>query len=201
MNLFHNLTGQALPEDFEWLNPPKQWEFTDGRLEMWAPNNTDFFLDPRGNPPSMSAPFLYTNLTGNFQVETKVEVDMQATFDSGCLMLMVDSRRWAKLCYEYTNSQPSIVSVVTSGFSDDCNGTIGLSQSPHLRISRVGNSFAFHYSLDGNWWELVRYFYLDAPEQLQVGVVAQSPSGKGCQVSFSHLEYSPEGIIDIRSGK
>ena len=121
-------------------------------------------------------------------------------FDAALMMIMVDEKHWAKLCYEYSSKKPMIVSVVTAAFQ--MTATLAVPKTGiHLRITRFGHCFAFHYSHDAQWWEMVRYFRLEAAGPIKVGLVAQSPTGSGCQVTFSHLSFSPIPVTDIRSGK
>ena len=67
-------------------------------------------------------------------------------------------------------------------------------------ITRRDAIFAFHYSLDGRRWQLVRYFTLGDAPQLQAGFSAQSPTGAGCKVAFSQIHYAPTAVADLRSG-
>ena len=84
-----------------------------------------------------------------------------------------------------------IVTVVTRGFSDDCNSVLIDGNTVYLRVARIGTAFALHYALDGRYWHFVRYFTLGALENLQVGFLAQSPTGEGCRVRFSEIAYRP----------
>lgn len=69
---------------------------------------------------------------------------MKDVYDSVCLMLMDSHKKWAKLCYENWMDRPSIVSVVTNEFSDDCpSENIGIVK-PYLKILRSRNNFGFH---------------------------------------------------------
>lgn len=114
-------------------------------------------------------------------------------------MIMADDAHWAKVCFEYFENTPSILSVVTRNTSDDCiSGTMDVS-NPYLRVARAGNCFAFHYSSDGQHWKLARYFGLEVPKELKVGVVAQSPVGEGCDVIFEALTVENHVSGDIRT--
>ncbi|MCZ8511753.1 DUF1349 domain-containing protein [Paenibacillus filicis] len=203
MNLFEQCRqGQQLAPGFKWMNQPESWGFDgDGRLTIIAPPLADYFRDPKGGSPRNSAPYLYTELNGDFTVSARVEVDMVEDFDSACIMIMVDEENWAKLCFEYPNKIPTMVSVVTKGTSDDCNSEKVSEKKPYLRVTRFGNCFAFFYSVNGTSWTLVRYFRMEAPTEIKVGVVAQSPAGNGCRTLFDYFEYSQEPVINLRSGE
>ena len=105
-------------------------------------------------------------------------------------MLHDGERTWAKLCLELSpQGRPMIVSVVTRGVSDDCNSQTLERSEAWLRVARLNGAFAFHASLDGERWELVRSFALPASD-LDVGFAAQSPTGGGCSASFCDLAYA-----------
>ncbi|MGE6575446.1 DUF1349 domain-containing protein [Paenibacillus xylanexedens] len=187
-NLFEQCSGQLLSANLGWLNEPADWSIEDGKVTITVSPISDFFIDPGGDPVKASASFLHTIIKGDFSIVTQVQVDMKEQYDSGCLMVMVDDTNWAKVCFEYFEEQPSILSVVTRGNSDDCVSAPVDVNKPYLRVARAGNSFAFHYSQDGEKWKLVRYFGLDCPEEIKVGIVAQSPIGQGTTVTFTDVQ-------------
>jgi regulation of enolase protein 1 (concanavalin A-like superfamily) len=201
VNVFSGLKGKTLPEGFQWLNEPQEWAFKDGELVVQAEAQTDWFKDPAGTVVKDSGHFLYKEQEGDFTFMTRVSVDMIDDYDAAVMMVMVDDDRWAKLCYEFTYRKPMIVSVVTKGLSDDCNSLVVPESGIYLRVTRFDDCFAFHYSHDAKWWEMVRYFTLDTSGPVKVGVVAQSPTGDGCEVIFRDLHFSPTPIREIRSGK
>lgn len=200
-DVFSGLRGKTMPADFHWLNEPQEWAFTDEGFVVQAEAQTDYFKDPAGTAVKDSGHFLYTVQEGDFTFMTKVEVDMIDDYDAAVLMIMIDDDNWAKLCYEFAYKKPMIVSVVTKGLSDDCNSLAVPESGVYLRVTRFDNCIAMHYSYDAKWWEMVRYFTMDHDGPVKVGVVAQSPTGNGCQVTFKGLHFSKTPIRDIRSGK
>ena len=94
-----------------------------------------------------------------------------------------------------------IVRVVTQGVSAECNSLAVTETGIYQRIPNYGDCFALHYSHDAKWREMVRYFRLERSGPVKEGVVAQSPTGDSCQVILKHLNYSPEPVTEIRSGK
>lgn len=124
-----------------------------------------------------------------------------ATFDAGMLQVDMNDDMWAKLCFEYSPQQrPTVVSVVTRGVADDWNSAQLEEDSVFLRITRRDAILAFHYSLDGRLWQLVRYFTLGNAPHLHLGLSAQSPDGGGCTAVFSQIRYALTAVIDLRSG-
>ncbi|MBF0689261.1 MAG: DUF1349 domain-containing protein [Cellulomonas sp.] len=179
-----------------------------GTVRVTAPPRTDVFLDPRDGISSdsegvLNAPTLLgTPPAGDFQLTARVTVDFAATFDAGVLLLHVDDRHWGKLCFEYSpDGVPLIVSVVTRGVSDDANGFAVDGNQVWLRVSRIGAAYAYHASLDGTRWSLVRHFALDDPQgAVTVGFEGQSPTGEGCAVTFDRISFTPTRLGDLRDG-
>jgi regulation of enolase protein 1 (concanavalin A-like superfamily) len=93
-----------------------------------------------------------------------------------------------------------VVSVVTKGLSDDCNA-FQLTNPAYFRVSRLENAYAFHVSLDGIRWELIRYFRLEDNKNAQLGFLSQSPTGNGCTASFREIRFEERLLGDIRSGE
>ena len=118
------------------------------------------------------------------------------------LLIHGGDRSWAKLCFEYSpQGQPMVVSVVTRGVSDDANSMPIDATTVWLRVARIGPAYAFHASTDGTTWQFVRHFALDTGGALQVGFVAQSPTGDGCTVTFEDIRFEPRRLADLRSGE
>ena len=199
-----DLTYSRIPGDLQWSNPPVDWQRRgeDG-LVITTGAETDWFVDPGGAVVKKDAPAaLFAPPDGDFWLRARVTVDFQATYDAGVLCIDAGDACWAKLCFEFSpQRQPMVVSVVTRGVSDDCNSTVIAGNSVYLRIHRRGSAWAFHYSLDGETWSLVRYFALDADAPVRAGFLAQSPTGKGCQVLFTELACQAATIVDLRSGE
>lgn len=199
MNLFSRCKEKTLPSQWKWLNEPEDWHFNENHhLFLQVPAKVDFFNDPAKKKRISSAPFLYMDITGDFVVMTRVSLDMKRKYDAGCIMILLHLDCWAKLCYEYIHRKPTIVSVVTNIDSDDCISEAIREKSPYLRVAKRGDCFAFHYSLDGEEWRMVRYFSLKRSEHLRVGLMAQSPVGDGCDVVFSFFHKSQSISDDVR---
>ena len=134
-------------------------------------------------------------------LRARVSAEHAATFDAGVLVARAGERAWAKLCLELApDGRMMVVSVVTRGESDDCNSVVIEGDTAWLRISRLGRAFAFHWSPDGSRWHMVRYFGLGPSADVEVGFMAQSPTGEGCTATFEHIQYTRERLADVRSG-
>lgn len=173
----------------------------DGPLTLSAGARTDWFVDPGTGEAKLDAEARLEPVEGDFLLSARVEVDFAATFDAGVLVVWRDERTWAKLCFEYSaDGEPMVVSVVTRGVSDDANSAFVHGNVVWLRIARIGAAFAFHYSTDGERWRLVRHFALGGDGELQVGFLAQSPTGEGCTATFSNIRLRPGTLAELRDG-
>src|SRR4051812_33902584 len=191
-----------LPMTFEWHVEPADWTVgLDGTLHIVAGPRTDLFVDPAGEPAQLGAPRLMAAVEGDFQLSAYVKADLQATFDAGALVLHAADHLWVKLALERSpQGEAMIVSVVTRGVSDDANGRVVAGDSVWLRVSRSGAACALHASDDGDRWELVRHFALDAPDGLAAGFLAQSPTGEGCTAMFDDVRFVAQPLLELRDG-
>ncbi len=194
----------SIPGEFHWTNKPLTWSLGAGEsLTVVAGELTDLFVDPGGHPPKDNAPVaLFTPPDDSFLFSARVKVDFASTFDAGVIQIRDGEDRWAKLCFEYSpQGQPTIVSVVTLGTSDDCNSAPVDGTEVYLRAAVTPPTIALHYSLDGHFWRLVRYFSLGSLDNLRAGLSAQAPTGSKCTAIFSEIQYRKGALNDIRSGE
>jgi regulation of enolase protein 1 (concanavalin A-like superfamily) len=173
-----------------------------------APAHTDLYINPggeeSGDAESMltAATLLGLPASADFQLSARVTVDFAAQFDAGVLLLWVDERHWAKLCFELSPAaEPMVVSVVTRDVSDDANAFTVPDRSVLLRVSRVDHVYAFHASTDEQTWRLIRVFTLGAElDRHMIGFEAQSPTGRGCVATFDRIRFVADRLADLRDG-
>jgi hypothetical protein len=191
----------SLPLSFSWQ--PSPVAFKTGRNSLWAEaaGETDLFVDPGTGAEYLNAPRLLGSVVGDFTLAAHVGVEFRSTYDAAVLVIWVNDHTWAKLCFELApQGKPTVVSVVTRVVSDDCNSFATESDQTWLRVARLGAALAFHSSVDGKRWELIRHFALDLEGDPLVGFLVQSPRGRGCAARFDDISFSPNRLSDIRSG-
>lgn len=193
---------EPMPMPMRWLAPPVSWHAEGSTLSVVAGGRTDWFVDPSGaREPALNGAALVGDAPGDYLFSARVRVRFEATFDAGVLMVHAGERTWAKLCFEYSPAkEPMVVSVVTRGTSDDANGFVVGGDEVWLRIARLERAFAFHASVDGRDWSLVRHFTLGDDVEPAVGFEAQSPTGEGCAVTFEEIRFAAGRLRDIRDG-
>ncbi len=197
-------TLPGIPGECDWNYPPLEWSNApENGLSITAGAQTDWFIDPAGNYNKDNAPCaLFAPPDDSFLLSARVAVGFGAIYDAGTLQIRVRDDLWAKLCFEYSpQKKPMIVSVVTRGVSDDCNSVTLERPEVFLRVARTPQTLAFHYSQDGRYWQMVRYFTLGRMNALRAGFSAQSPTGEKCTAVFSEIRYHPGALKDNRSGE
>jgi regulation of enolase protein 1 (concanavalin A-like superfamily) len=193
-------------------SPAGLWQVDEaaGAVTVPAQPHTDIFIDPGGGSAgAVNAESMLNAVTllgdapeGDFQLSARVTVGFASTFDAGVLLLWLDERRWGKLCFEFLPAgEPMVVSVVCRGVSDDANAFAVRGPSVWLRVSRVDRVYAYHASLDGTAWQLIRVFALDdETSRDKIGFEGQSPAGDGCSVTFDEIRFLPQRLADLRDG-
>jgi hypothetical protein len=178
-----------------------------GALRLTGEAGSDLFIDPSGADGARpdAGYLLGPAPEADFTLTARATVPFAAKFDAGVLLVHAGPERFAKLCFEFSpQRRPTAVSVVTRGTSDDANAFAVEGDTLWLRLSRVGQAWAFHASTDGSWWDMVRYFTLGEPEadrgEVRVGFLAQSPCGEGIAVTFSQIGYAEGAPKDLRDG-
>jgi len=197
-------TLAGLPGKLSWKNSPSASHIDSGReLKISAGKKTDWFVDPFDGRMENTAPILFFFAPGpDYVLKAKVNVGFRSKWDAGAFMIWADDHHWAKLSFELSpEKQPTMVTVVTRGLSDDCNSIPVTGNEVFLQIARSGNAYVFYSSIDGRDWKILRTFSLDTNLKQMVGFEAQSPDGDGVEVTFSEIHYSPTKIKNIYTGQ
>ncbi|MDC7674923.1 DUF1349 domain-containing protein [Asticcacaulis machinosus] len=137
-----------------------------------------------------------------FTLVAKVKAQFPATYDAGTLYIWAKDDLWLKLEVERDErAKIRVVSVRTEGTSDDNNHDVVGEEAVYLKISSDTKTVGFYYSKDQKSWQMVRLFKNGYPQELWIGVSAQSPMGEGTEATFEGLSLSQESIEDFRLGQ
>lgn len=188
--------------ELDWrVAPTGPFEVAGSSVSFAAGPRSDLFVDPGGADAQAGAPLLLAQPGGDFRLSARVSATLAATYDAAALVVWASPSAWGKLALEYSpQREPTIVSVVTRDVSDDANGFVVEDPVVWLRISRRGETVAFHASVDGLWWSLVRYFTFPGAADASAGFLVQSPTGEGAQGRFDQVEWSDEPLRELRDG-
>ena len=193
--------------DFIWINKSEVNKSGD-TISILATAESDFFNSPVQENgmfprPIANASILLTEFEGDFIFKVKVKPVFKTFADAAAVMIYENENVWAKFAYEKSDMPgelPAIVTVVTNRISDDANAITLDQEFVHLQVSRVGDTFAFHYSLDNETYVMARLFTLPVGKSVWVGLEAQAPLGEAKYHEFSELEISSRSIENIRKG-
>jgi uncharacterized protein len=188
--------------ELEWLvRPSGEPEIGPASVAFAAGAGTDLFTDPAGGEPKEDAPILLGRTSGDFQLRARVAAPLAATFDAAALAVWDSPSAWGKLALERSpQGEATIVSVVTRDVSDDANAFTVPDTAASLRISRTGKVIAFHASVDGIWWSLIRLFTFPGAEGASAGFLVQSPTGDGLHGRFDDIEWRAGPLAELRDG-
>jgi len=174
------------------------------RAQFKAAAKTDWFFPPDGSTRLTNVPYLGLLVAEPvFHFSAKVEVSFKSPYDGAALFVRTHDDQWGKIAFEYSpQANPTIVSVVTRGTSDDSDGPQPSTNTVFLRAYRHHSTFAFHFSEDGKYWKFLRWFSLsqNEPREVELGIGCQSPTGAGCSAVVSDFRYVASAIPDLRNG-
>jgi uncharacterized protein len=176
---------------------------SDGKLMLTSEAKRDNFRDPDGKLSNNSAPVLLTEVDNKkpFTLTAKITPTFLKTYDAGTLYIWVKDDLWLKLAMEMDERQKTrMVSVRTTGTSDDNDHDVVTAKSVYMKISSDTTTVGFYYSLDKKTWQLIRLFKNDYPSSIWVGISTQSPIGNGTSAVFEDLSLTQHSVSNFRLG-
>lgn len=192
----------AIPYELNWKNTPLNYNIKDDVLTIVAGEETDMFRDPNVTYNTDNAPKLLFKADSNFILTASIEHAFLSKWDGGAIVIEQDSLNWIKFCFEkdYTGAR-RVVSVVTKDISDDCNSVELKTDRVFYKVAKADNVITLYFSSDNRKWFLIRHLQFNNTRNLQVGFLAQSPTGKKCEVKFSNIVYQAKKIKDPYLGE
>ena len=193
---------KSIPYGMFWVNQAAKFSTKGNELIMVAGEKTDMFRDPNVTYNTDNAPKLLFKPDQDFVLITAIEHSFASKWDGGAIVLKQDSLNWIKFCFEkdYTGAR-RVVSVVTKKISDDCNSVEIKTNKVFYKLAKADNVITLYYSLDGKKWFLIRHLQFDTDKNFTLGFLAQSPTGKKCEVKFSDISYQAKKIKDPYIGE
>ncbi len=170
----------SIPFSLHEFNSPIYIEVkNDSSIILTSRGNTNLFNNPGGNFSKQNASMLLFHPDSNFIFTAKIQADLKEIYDVAALVLYQNQYKWAKLCYENSvKKKPTVVSVVTNKYSDDCNSIETKNNYIYYAIVKKGNEISFHCSFDKDRWSLIRHFNMNFDdEKLQIGFAVHSSKG------------------------
>jgi regulation of enolase protein 1 (concanavalin A-like superfamily) len=174
-----------------------------GKLTLTSKAKRDNFRDPDGKLSNNTAPVLLTEVDNKkpFTLTAKITPTFGKTYDAGTLYIWVKDDLWLKLALELDErNKTRMVSVRTTGTSDDNDHEVVTAKSVYMKISSDTTTIGFYYSLDKKTWQLIRLFKNEYPSKLWVGISTQSPIGNGTSAVFEDISLTQQSVSNFRLG-
>ena len=192
----------GITHPLSWTNKAISYKTNPESIFIEAGEKTDMFRDPNVTYNTDNAPRLSFTADLNFVLTAEIHHDFISKWDGGAIVLEADKMNWIKFCFEkdYTGMH-RVVSVVTKDISDDCNSVAIAGNDVYYKIAKANNVITLYYSADGKKWFLIRHLQFNTSKPIKLGFMAQSPTGKNCKVTFSHITYSTKKIKDPYTGE
>ena len=187
-----------IPYKLEVYNNPVSYVVDGNSVVISALGKTNLFNSPGGKSKVQNAPMLLFKPQGDFTLSARVSGDLKAVYDVAAFVVYSDENTWAKFCYENSVlKKPTIVSVVTRTFSDDCNSVL-TGKYAYMSVVKKGDEYSFFYSKDGKRWDMIRNFNLDTKGNVKVGFASHGSRGDGFTAKFSEIKYMDKALEDMR---
>lgn len=206
--LFVSVLTTAQDKKLESMFKPFKIEFVEhyawnnNVLSITAKPNTNLFITHTKNWRATNLPMLLMEPESNFMLQAKVETNHINKWDAGILVVYVNDDYWGKLCFEKTMQGVNrMVTVINNQVSDDASSVIVEEDEVYVRLVKMGQSFRYSFSLDGEIWQTVRYFTLNKQNAIKVGFASQSAGNESCISTFRQIEYRTSNIQEYWKNK
>jgi len=172
-----------------WLNEPPVWSTDDRRVTLTTGHETDFWRTTYYDFVHDDGHFYSCKVAGDFTATVEVSAHYEALYDQAGLMVRVDDEHWIKAGVEFSDGVQNVSVVVTRGHSDWSMIPVGSGEvSRAFRLSRQGSSLRVEYQTGPESWQMIRLAYLPMPTEVEVGLMACSPTRSGFAVEFRYFE-------------
>ena len=185
----------SLDARLRWLYPPPQCHIDHAAsvLVVQPAANTDFWQETHYGFRADNGHFLFTEITGDFTLTTKVRFHPAHQYDQAGLMIRVGPACWLKTSVEYEPHGSAHLGVVVTnhGFSDwSVQDFPRDGKEVCLRIRKESLDFIVEFApAEQAGWNLMRiaHLHVDDGAPLQGGLYACSPKGGGFRAEFHFL--------------
>jgi regulation of enolase protein 1 (concanavalin A-like superfamily) len=189
-----------LDQRLSWFCPPKKWHVERSKLIIEPEAKTDYWQKTHYGFVADNGHFLYTSLSQDFVLTTRVRFFPSHQYDQAGLMVRISPEFWIKTSVEYELEAPCrLGAVVTNyGYSDWSTQNYYVKNNElELRIRREGEDYIVEYSevgiiLENNpekEWIQIRMAHLarETGNLVQCGLYACSPIAAGYLAEFDYL--------------
>ena len=194
MSFIENFTQPSLSPKLKWHSEPSNWSIKDNQLEIETDPETDFWQKTHYGFQVDNGHFLFTDLDGDFILETSVKCNFKHQYDQAGLMIRISEECWVKASVEFEPDEPNkLGAVVTNhGYSDWSTQDVPDSFTDFkLRLTREGSTYKVqYYQSTSEEWIQIRMFHLFDNPVVKAGIYCCSPKTESFTVSFDYMKVS-----------
>ena len=180
-------------EKFVWTRAPKQYDISDGRIEVITEPHTDLWQRTYYHFRNDNAPVLQIETEEKF-FSFVVKTDFTHSkhrFDQCGIVMYLDSENWLKGSVEYENEKyQHLGSVVTNhGYSDWATTAIPANvKTMWYRFSRREDDYCIECSQDGINFTQMRVCHMwEGAGKIKFGIYACSPEDSSFKAVFTDM--------------
>jgi regulation of enolase protein 1 (concanavalin A-like superfamily) len=161
---------------WSWTREPIEVEGPTSNAMSWTCGpDSDFWRLTAGGATKHDGYAYVFEIDGDFELRARFELDFNARFDHGGLIMLAGPERWLKAAFELEGGEVLVGAVHTRSHSD---WSCGLSSLPgDLRVKRERGTIEVFTLESPDRWRMIRQLYLDGP--LRVGPFSAAPTGAG----------------------
>lgn len=192
----------GIPYAATTLHTPSAPTITENSFSLLAKKGTDLYTTPAGEAKADNVPRLLFQVKGDFILSAKVSSEFNADYDGGGLLVYGGNNQWAKLLIEQVPNNVLVVSSsVVNHKGDGAYHATTQQKDIYLKLVRYKNKYFFYSSQNGQDWQILRDFSLDAIETTQVGFYSQAPLGEKVTTRFSDISFNEVTITKYWQGQ
>lgn len=174
-----------------WLNEPKEWQASGGRLTVTTDEATDFWRQTLYGFTRDTGHFYGQKVDGGFSAQLCIRAKFTHQYDQAGLMIRIDESRWVKAGIEFCDGRPCLGSVLTEGASDWATGAFTGDPSQFwIRATVSQGVLRLQASADGKTWPLLRLCPFPVANRYSVGAMCCTPQRAGLRVEFGDFAVS-----------
>jgi regulation of enolase protein 1 (concanavalin A-like superfamily) len=192
--------GDAMFEQFRWINEPAQWRIEHDTLIVTTDTNTDFWRKTHYGFVRDNGHVFAATVNGDFSAEVAVDGDFSALYDQAGLMVRESAERWIKAGAEYNDGALTFSTVLTNDLSDWSLGSRADTNRFRLRMTIAQGVLKVQCSADERSWTLMRlapFAQSGTNAQWLVGPMCCTPERGGLDVRFSDFTIGPPIAKDL----
>jgi regulation of enolase protein 1 (concanavalin A-like superfamily) len=199
-------TNGSLHPMLLWHCEPERWSVDSVRacLHIEPNGGTDFWQKTHYGFQADNGHFLFTPVSGDFVLTTKVRFRPINQYDQAGIMVRVSPSCLLKASVEFEPAGPSRLGAVVTNFACSDWSTQAIDSDVGeiwLRGRREGDDYIVDSSADGRHWQQIRMAHLHEGrgQRVMCGVYACSPKGAGfiCEFDYFTIELGRIAGIEL----